>query len=121
MAPYFDACLRNHPRDTLFIRVHLKSITNGAVHPAAVKGGVLVHTARHPGRHSYAIQTSEDLLGLLVRGELEELLVWNWKTGSLRLVRVLQLRPVRFAHLASSMSLVNTCLPSRFSPPVMSC
>ncbi|KAI0767461.1 hypothetical protein C8Q74DRAFT_1355564 [Fomes fomentarius] len=85
---------------TLFIRVHLKSITDGAVHPAAVKGGVLIHTAPRPGDHSYAIQTSEDLLGLLVHDEMEELLVWNWKTGSL-LLHVVGEHICSFAFLTS--------------------
>ena len=42
-----------------------------------------------PSGYSYAIQTSEGYLGILMssQGEdLSELLVWEWRTGTLRLV-----------------------------------
>ncbi|KAI0752690.1 hypothetical protein C8Q80DRAFT_1217173 [Daedaleopsis nitida] len=69
----------------LHCRVHLRSLQTGAVHPAA-KGGILEHTPLRIGHDSYTIQTSENLLGLLVEGDEErELLIWDWQTGALRM------------------------------------
>ena len=68
--------------------MHLRSLASGKVHPQAPKSGMKTHKMR-PGQYSYAIQTSEDYLGLLIQnfqqGE-SELLVWNWKNGTERLV-----------------------------------
>ena len=45
---------------------------------------------RSPTDYSYTIQTSEDLVGILMqpsdRNIDSELLIWNWKTGQLVLV-----------------------------------
>lgn len=75
-------------RSEMFSRVHLRSLATGKIHPDAPKTGMLVHQLR-PERYSYTIQTSEDFLGLLIQGPEEvacELLIWNWKSGALRIV-----------------------------------
>ncbi|EJF56105.1 hypothetical protein DICSQDRAFT_94010 [Dichomitus squalens LYAD-421 SS1] len=68
-------------------RVHLRSLSTGAPHPAASKTGILTPCLPE-GRCTYTIQTSEDNLGLLISG-LDELIyklvIFNWKTGALRL------------------------------------
>ncbi|KAH9927976.1 uncharacterized protein BXZ73DRAFT_48599 [Epithele typhae] len=62
--------------------VHLLTLS-GANHPAAPKGATLVHPLKLGG-YSYAIQTSQHLLGVLItsdEAQFVELLIWNWKTG----------------------------------------
>ena len=73
----------------LSCRVHLRSLATGAPHPAGPKSGMIIHTLP-AGHYAYTIQTSEDSLGLLI-SSLEdlayELIIFNWNTGAVRLVR----------------------------------
>ncbi|RPD61706.1 hypothetical protein L226DRAFT_485162 [Lentinus tigrinus ALCF2SS1-7] len=93
----------------LLSRVHLRSLVSGKIHPHAPKGGMLMHKLR-PGQYSYTIQTSEDFLGLLIQsfelGE-SELLIWNWKSGTLRLHLHGEFLP-SFAFLTSQYILITT-------------
>ncbi len=72
------------------MRIHLKSILTGAPHPAGPEAGMVTYKPK-PGGYSYAIQTAEGCLGILMSSQGEdvtELLVWDWRTGTLRLVRL---------------------------------
>ncbi len=74
-------------------RMHLRSMTTGVVHPMSPPGGVLVHW--HEPEHAYSIQISNDHLAVLLtdhRNLDSELVVWNWKTGAVLLVRDLHIR-----------------------------
>ncbi|KAM5545949.1 hypothetical protein V8D89_000075 [Ganoderma adspersum] len=74
-------------RRELTVRIHLKSLSTGAPHPAGPQGGMVTYQPK-PGRYSYAIQTSEGYLGILTSSQGEdasELLVWEWRTGTLHL------------------------------------
>ena len=55
------------------------------------------------GRHSYTIQTSGDLLGILTESPNDDtdadLLIWNWKTGALLLVRMPAPPPCRYVDI----------------------
>ena len=60
---------------------------------------MLIHEPE-PGNYSYAIQITEGTLGVLMSsmdfGDPSELLVWNWETGQLRLVRFPQAASPRY-------------------------
>ncbi|RDX52578.1 hypothetical protein OH76DRAFT_168578 [Lentinus brumalis] len=93
----------------MFSRVHLRSLATGKIHPDAPKTGMLVHQLR-PERYSYTIQTSEDFLGLLIQGPEEaacELLIWNWKSGALRIHLCGEFMP-SFSFLTSRYILLTT-------------
>ncbi|PIL26136.1 hypothetical protein GSI_11891 [Ganoderma sinense ZZ0214-1] len=73
---------------TCRVHLHLRSLATGAPRPAAPATAMLTHEPE-PGGYSYAIQVSEDNLGILLSsmdfGDPSELLIWNWKTGQLHL------------------------------------
>ena len=75
-------------RRELTVRIHLKSLTTGAPHPAGPQAGMITYKPK-PSGYSYAIQTSEGYLGILMSSQGEdasELFVWKWRTSTLRLV-----------------------------------
>ena len=74
----------------LTVHIHLKSLSTGAPHPAGPQGGKITYNPK-PGDYSYAIQTSEGYLGTLMSSREEdasELFIWEWRTGTLHLVRL---------------------------------
>ncbi|PIL28992.1 hypothetical protein GSI_09039 [Ganoderma sinense ZZ0214-1] len=74
-------------RPQLTVRIHLKSLSTGAPHPAGPQAGMVTYDPK-PSGYSYAIQTSEGYLGIHMSSQGEdasELLIWEWRTGRLHL------------------------------------
>ena len=72
-------------------RVHFRSLNSGTVHPSALGPGYLSHTPEGT-EYSFAFQTSGDFVGVLFTSQGDsknELLIWNWKKGTLEFVRIL--------------------------------
>nr|VWO96278.1 STE12 [Ganoderma boninense] len=74
--------------NTAICRVHLRSFATGAPHPAAPPTAMLTHEPEISA-FSYVIHILEGTLGILMSSmdfdDPSELLIWNWKTGQLRL------------------------------------
>ncbi|KAI1790837.1 hypothetical protein LXA43DRAFT_1095058 [Ganoderma leucocontextum] len=70
-------------RSQLTCRIHLRALSTGAPHPGPIMA-MLTHKPK-PGGYSYAIQISEEYLGIVMMCENnKELLIWEWKVGTLR-------------------------------------
>jgi hypothetical protein len=69
----------------------LRTLSTGDPHPLAANSGVLVHQQQHRAVEEpyYLILTCGDTLGILFgsRGfEETEVVLWNWKTGTVLVV-----------------------------------
>ena len=68
-------------------RIHLKTLSTGTPHPAGHREGTLKHKYKLRS-YLHSIQTSDNHLGILtVCAESNDLVVWNWKIGTVCLVR----------------------------------
>ena len=68
-------------------RIHLKTLSTGTPHPAGPREGTLTHKYKLRS-YLHSIQTSDNHLGILtVCAESNDLVVWNWKIGTVCLVR----------------------------------
>jgi hypothetical protein len=72
--------------------MHLRAMSTGEPHPLAPKLAVLSHLQRfRDSAASYTIQVSADHVGVLfhrVEAGENELIVWDWKSGHIEVVRI---------------------------------
>jgi hypothetical protein len=73
------------------IQIHLRRLSTGDGHPSAPRPPVLlISVDRHVHHRSYFIQISRNHLGVMIisgHGVQGELVVWDWKTGNVKMVR----------------------------------
>ena len=71
-------------------RVHLLTMSTGKAHPKASSSSV-VYQSNGLVNFTFAIQVCNEFLGILFIGNMEgsdsELVIWNWHTGAVELVR----------------------------------
>ncbi|PVF99238.1 hypothetical protein CPB86DRAFT_872718 [Serendipita vermifera] len=73
--------------DTLTLRIHLKSVSTGTVHPRAVKQILEYRCTSQWSTYSFVIQVMGHSLGVLFtsgivgNSEYERFVIWDWTTG----------------------------------------
>ncbi|KAG2072912.1 hypothetical protein BDR04DRAFT_372100 [Suillus decipiens] len=103
----------NNTKSHVRIRIHLRSVTTGQVHPSVIDGIRIIHHHLDVQCHlvDLSLQISGNFLGVLFaaqgEGSIPELTVWNWKKGELILTRSSS-EIATFAFLTSSLMLVGT-------------
>lgn len=85
-------------------RVHLLTMSTGKAHPKSSSSSVVYQSAGGVN-FTFAIQVCNRFLGILfignIQGSNSELVIWNWHTGAVELVRAQYIPGPRLSDLAA--------------------